>query len=160
MADITAILKAFRNELILRGIVRHPSNAGPLPPLFVEPHGQAPAPGEREGPEDDANLLITASFSGDLPETSRDAYRRRTIIDVRYRSKGNGGLQRARAVDAQVFDVMAHREDYALGWVMAEGDPAELAVLETGSFAALGRIGADPAYGFDELAKYYVEALR
>lgn len=167
MADVNRILTAFRDELVAAGIVRKPSVAGDLPPMHVEPPGGAPAPGDLSEPkkpaddpanvEHDAELVITVSLSGDLGEAPLDTYRRRSILDVRYRSRGTAGLQRARQVDDAIRRQIVTRPDYGLGWTMAAGQPSELEVLSTALWAGLGRIAATEASGYDELAKYMVE---
>lgn len=158
MATANQVLTALRNELVAAGIVRKPSAAGPLPPMHVEPDDGAPAPGEREAPEDDATLVITLTLSGELGETVLDAYRRRVVVDVRYRSRSTAGLKRARDVDAAIRTrLVSGRPDYGLGWNLDENGAAPVFVLSSQVFAGLGRISATAASGYDEVAKYMLE---
>lgn len=156
MPDATAIATALREELIAAGIVRHPADdhAPGLAPLIVEPRGGAPAPGDRDAPEDDPSLIVTLRLSGDMAETPLDRYRRRSVFDFYYRSKGTAGLQRGRAVDAAVRAHLTDRPDMGLGWEMGTAHP--VFVLSSQMFGGLGRV-ADTAEGADELAKYMIE---
>jgi len=153
MADVNDVTTAFRQELVTAGLVRRPSTAGSLPPMHVEPVEGAPAPGEREAPEDDATLAVTLRLSGELGEAPFDSYRRRVVLDVRYRSKTTAGLKRARVLDAAIRQRIVNRPDYGLGWIMG----GTVLVLSSTLFAGLGPIGSDPAQGYDELAKYALE---
>lgn len=154
MPDPSAIATAIREELVAAGIVRRPDTAGPLPPLIVEPRDAAPGPGDRDAPEDDATLIVTLKFSGDLAEGPLDTYRRRSVFDVRYRSKGTVGLKRARAVDAAIRTRLVGTSPNTLGFTMGTAHP--VIVLSSGVFGGLSHIAGGPE-GFDELAKYVFE---
>lgn len=156
LTTVNDVLTALRNELVAAGIVRKPANAGALPPMHVEPRGGAPAPGEREAPEDDPDVVVTISLSGDLAEAPF-APTRRTVVDVRYRSKGNTGLIKARKVDAAIRARLVNNASYGLGYLLDAAGAAPLLVLQASVFAGLGRISNDPDQGFDELAKYALE---
>lgn len=162
MPDSTAVLTALRDELVARGLVRKPSDAGAqsapptngLPPCHVEPNAP-PAPGEREAPEDDASLVVTIRLSSELGEEAF-AYRRRMVIDVIYRSLGTGALKRARALDAQIRSALVDgRPDYGLGWTMGTTSPVD--VLQSSVYGGLGPVSRDPAQGATDTAKYAFE---
>jgi hypothetical protein len=164
MADVNEVLTAFREELVLAGLVRKPGTAGVLPPLHVEPQDGAPAPGDREAPEDDATrnadgkiiagLVVTVGLSGDLGEAPGDSYRRRTVLDVRYRYVGTTGLKRARDLDEAIANRIVRRADYGIGYLLADG-VAPVFVLQALIYSGLGVIGPG-----DELAKYLIETSR
>lgn len=169
--DVTAVEAALRAELVKAGIVRHPSTAGASgkldpPPLFVELEDGAPMPGERESTEDDDNLTATVSLSGDMGEVALDSWRRRTVVDVRFRSKGSLGLVRARAAEAAITRRLVVRPDHGLAWTMgndvdfAGAKAATLYVIESSLYAGLGRISASAERGYDEVVRYLFETLR
>ena len=55
------LLENFRDALIAADVnLRVPSKAGKAHPLWLEPRGGAPAPGEKEGAEDDGDLVASA----------------------------------------------------------------------------------------------------
>lgn len=156
MADINAVVTALRNELVTQGIVRKPNIAGAHPPMHIEPVDGAPAPGGRKPPEDDATLVITLAFDSELPDSGFDGYRRRVIVNVRYRSKTTAGLQRAHATHAAIMAAVIDRADYGFGWVMdAAGTPLD--ILSSSVYGGLGRIGSSKEQGYDEVARLLFE---
>lgn len=156
MPDSSAIATALREELIAAGLVRHPSTPGALPPLIVQPRDGAPAPGDRDAPEDDPTLVVSLLFSGELGEAQLDGYRRRTVLDVRYRSVTTAGLKRAHALDAAIRNRLVNRPDLGLGWTMGAANP--IVVLSSSLFGGLSPITSGPE-GTDEVAKYMFEVL-
>lgn len=171
MADVNAILAAFRADLIAAGLVRRPSEPEPVgaPPMHVEPVEGPPAPGEREGVEDDPDLVLSLMHSGDLAEGTgyAAAAQRRTVLDVRYRSRTAGALQRAAALDATIRRHFTRpQRNYGYGFLMApdlivdEGQPTErsgaLWVQELGVWGGMGPVGRSRAAGYDHVAKYVV----
>lgn len=156
MADSTDVLTALSDELETLDLIRRPNTAGDAPPLFIEPSGAAPAPGDRDAPENDATLCVTARLSTTLGEQQFDSFRRRFILDVMYRSKTTRGLKRARELDTAILEAIVHRDDYGLGWTMGTA-PDAVFVLSSQLFAGLGPVSADPGGGRTELAKYLLE---
>lgn len=150
MTDVNEIATAIHEELTAAGLVRRPGDAGPLPPLIIEPRGGAPAPGDRDAPEDDPSLVVTLTFSGDISEGPLDGYRRRSVFDFRYRSAGTAGLKRARTLDAAIRARLVDR----YGWTMGTDHPVY--VLSSSMFGGLGKIAVRPD-GTDEAAKYVFE---
>lgn len=158
MPDTNDVLRAFRRELISAGLVRHPSVDAMPPPLVLEPEGGARSPGDRNDVEDDPNLVITAVLGGDVAEGPTTAFRRRTVITVRYRSAGTTGLVSGRELDAAIRARVAGRLDYGLGWTMGETiDEPGIVVLSSAVFAGLSPIPREPGQGFDEAARYVFE---
>lgn len=140
MTDTTLLLTAVRNELVTAELVRRPGVAGELPPMHVEPQGGPPAPGERDSPETDGDLVVTLRLSGELSEGPFNAYRRRAVLDVLYRSRGTGGLKAGRLLDAAIRDRIVKRADYGLGYTLDLGGPAATLVLEAGVFGGIGPV--------------------
>jgi hypothetical protein len=140
MTDTTRLLTAVRNELVTANLVRRPATAGALPPMHVEPSGGPPAPGEREVPERDDELVVTLRLSGELSEPPFNAYRRRAVLDVLYRSKGTAGLKAGRLLDAAVRDRVVKRADYGMGYTLDLGGPAATLVLQANVFGGIGPV--------------------
>lgn len=158
MTDPTAVLTAFREELIEADLVRRPSAAGARPPMHVEPIEGAVGPGDREGVEDDAELVVSIFAGGDLAEA--DGYdaatRRRTTIDVRYRSASSSALRRAFALDAAIRGRLIRPEtNYGYGFEL--GSAAPVWAQAVGVWGGLGPLGRGKGVGFDHVAKYLVE---
>lgn len=160
MADVNEVLTAFRHELVGRGLARKPDEAGILPPAHIEPEDGAPAPGDREGVENDDKLVVTLTGS-DLGEAAGNGYRRRVIVDVRYRAKGTAGLKRGRELDAAIADLLVHNANYGLDYQLGAfaGRPG-VRVLQALIYSGLGRISASAERGYDDLAKYLIEVER
>ena len=164
MPDSTAILTALRDELVTEGLVRRATTAGAQsstpapPPCHVEPIAP-PAPGEREGDEDDATLAVSLRLSSTFGELPFDSYRRRVVIDVVYRSKTTDGLKRARALDAAIAEAIVNRPDYGQGWVMGSGGSSgsPVFVLSSSIYGGLGPVSRDASQGATDVAKYLFE---
>lgn len=156
--DSTDVLTALRNELEAAGIVRDPNTAGDLPPLFIEPEA-APAPGERDAPEDDALLTVSADLDVTIAAGPFLAGRPRIVIRLRYRSRTTIGLIRARRLDAAIVARILDRPDGGLGWVMDEDGDHPVLVLESSSYAGLSKIGVTEDGVTDQVARYVFEVL-
>jgi hypothetical protein len=167
MADTNAVLTAFRAELITAGLVRRPSEAGAagVPPMHIEPVDGPPAPGEREGIEDDPELVLTLDLSSEVAgargyETALELV---AIVDVHYRTVGAGpgknpsaALRRARGLNAAITArLIRPATNYGIGF-----DLGGLLVLEVNEFAGYGRVSADRERGYHDLAKYVVKVPR
>lgn len=159
MATPTDLLGAFRAHLIAGGIVRLPSG-GPddgLPPMFIEPEAGPISPGHARSPvEDDATLILSIFYGGAIA-AGDDAFRLRSTIDVRFRSRTSAGLQRAALVATRIRDEMFEPGDSPgiprQGWAMA-GVP----LIRTGEWAPFQRVGSTDEGGYDHVWKAYVEA--
>lgn len=156
MPDASAVLTAFRAELVEAELVRRPSEATPAgaPPMHVEPREGAPAPGEREGVEDDPGLVLSLFHGGDLAEDLFDTYRRRTVAEVRYRSATNADLRRAMALDAAVrAHFTGYERQYGTGFTIAGG----LFVLSFGVLGGFGPISRSREAGFVNGSRFVLE---
>jgi len=167
MPDTTYIVTALRNELELAGLIRRSTTAGPgvpagPPPALIEPAGGAPGPGDRfderanTDTETAGELVVTLRLSGDLAEGPFDSYRRRTVIDVIYRSSTTTGLKASRALDAAIRARLVERPDYGFGFTI--GGPTPLFVLQASIFGGLGPVSDEDGVR-TELAKYALEVL-
>jgi hypothetical protein len=68
------VREAFRNHLATQSIVRAPSNAGPLPPLWIEPRNGVPAPGEGTKPSEvGATAVLGVFLSGGITQPPKAA---------------------------------------------------------------------------------------
>jgi hypothetical protein len=156
----TDVLTALRVDLIAAGLIRRPSEAGTLPPAHVEPAEGAPAPGEREGIEDDPELVVTLMHSGDFGEEPQDSYRRRAIIDVRYRSRGGTGLRRAAMLDQAIRARLTGPErNYGRGYLLADGSTYVHQAQQYGGFGPIDRALDGTTPRFTNGAKYLLETL-
>lgn len=153
MADASAVLTAFRDFLVAQGLVRKPGVTGALPPLHVEPRGGAPAPGQRDAPEDNATLVVTARLSGEVTQGPMDTTTRVVVIDVIYRSLGTAGLKAGRALDASIRNRVVERNDYGVGFAMGG-----LSVIQARIAGGLGPVSEDGDVR-TERAAYYIEVL-
>lgn len=158
MPDDSAILTAFRAELLEAGLVRRPGDAGPLPPAHVERKGGTPAPGEGEGAEVGAELVVGIRASGELAEGTgyEAAQRRRLVIDILYRASSSAGARATMALDAAVrARLFRPATNYGYGFTLAPAS-APLFVFEAAMFGGLGLIGEEAGV-VDRLAKYLIE---
>ena len=87
MADASDLLEQLRAHLIAEGIARHPDAGGPLPPLWIQPEGGAPAPGDKSGVQNHADLVVTAQFTGGLAAPRYASDRRRDTVDFWLRAR-------------------------------------------------------------------------
>lgn len=163
MADVTAILSAFRVALIDAGLVRRASEADPVgkPPMHVEPLEGPPAPGEREGTENDPELVTSLLHGGDLSEVGYDAaIQRRAVVDVHYRTVGAGvagvspsaALRKAVELDAAIRNLLIRPEtNYGYGF-----DLGDLRVHQVATWAGFGQVSRSRAAGYHHKASYVV----
>jgi hypothetical protein len=166
MADVNAVLTAFRAELVAAGLVRRPSEpravgATPPPPMVNEPPEGPPGPGDDlgDGLNGDPDLVLSLIGSGEVtPANSYDAAAARTLtLDVRYRSKTASALRRAEALDAAIRARLIRPEtNYGYGFILADGTPAALLVQAVTVFGGFGPISRSRAGGYDHVAKYAV----
>ena len=150
-------LTALRNDLEAAGLIRRPANAGALPPMHVEPRDGPPAPGERESPEADGELVVTLRLSGEMPEAPRDAYRRRVVVDVIYRSAGTLGLMAGRDLDAAIRARLVERDD-PLGFTLDAAGSLPTFVLDAQVWGGLGPVSNVAGVRTDQ-AKYMLEVF-
>lgn len=158
------LLSALLAYLADQGVVRWPSVAGPLPPLWREPHGGAPAPGEKTGTANDPTTVLSVFRTGGFARTPDRGYSDRPTVDVRIRTK-DAAL--APIVDRGISDLLAPPPyGVRFDWVMGGPDPtggagdrAELHLIESRQWRPLQRLGSDPSTGFDFVVSYLFEIL-
>lgn len=171
MADGSAILSAFRQELINAALVRAPSVAGALPPAHVEPINGAVAPGDREPPEE-AQGPDTPVVSLFYEEVNVEAFNtaRVGVVAVHYRGMTTAALRAVHALDAAVRARLVERLDpalaaaggqHGLGYFAGAGAPSlpapGLWVRQASVFAPLGRLSESKATGYHRVARYALE---
>lgn len=159
MPDSTAVLTALRNELERApALIRRPSVAGALPPMFVEPDAGPPAPGEREGTEAGALVVVTLRLSSEPGLAPGQAFVRIYIIDLIIRSITTAGLKQGRALDAAIRARLVERANYGTGVLLDEGGAGALFVHDLRVFAGLGPVLTAGGVR-TEAAKYALEVL-
>lgn len=157
MPDIAATLTAFREHLIAADLVRRPSEATPdAPPCHIEPQDGAPAPGEREGVEDDQALTVSL-FGTELGETNFDAgLRRRVLIELRYRPADNAALRTAEGLDTAIRgELIQPATSYGYGFEL--GTAAVLLCHQATLFAGLSTLSRGRDVAYDLTAKWLIE---
>lgn len=79
----TDLLTAIRSEIVDADLGRLPGTTGSEHPVFLQPGGGAPAPGDLEGVEADSTLVLSLFYSGGIPpEVEGGAARpRRLTVD-------------------------------------------------------------------------------
>jgi hypothetical protein len=140
------VLTAFRDHLILAGLVRKPSTAGPQHPLWLERAEGVPAPGEREAPERDDLLVLGAFLTNGVAPSRFESWWRQPIVDVRFRgrARGMGGVDAIQDTEHAISGAVIDRVDWTMGG---------LYVVESEQFQALQRLGSDEQ-SFDYFTSY------
>lgn len=153
MASATDVLTALRIHLVGAGLVRKASIAGAAPPVFIEPIGGTPGPGEGEPPEVDPNLHIGLFAGGDIPIGEQDGFMLKTTIDVRYRGRNAQQiLNLDNELVKQLHDAGGQRRR---GWTMGG-----LFMVETGVWTGCQPLGRSKAEGYEYVTKVYAETYR
>lgn len=162
MPTITSndVLTILRTYLVGQAdpFVRHPSIAGPLPPLLVEPDGGPRGPGAAaDAVEDHPTLIVNMGLEVELAEVPFDSWRRRCVIEVHYLSKTTGGLQLARGVDDRIARALVRgRADYGYGWVMGT-PPASILIMSASIYGGLSRVSTGEDSRDHQVARYVLE---
>lgn len=150
MPNNAQILSAFRQELVDRSLVRKPPSAGSAPPMFIEPEGGAPAPGEKSGVENDAELILTVKSGGDIPSPTYSGFIRDTTIDCYFRAargKAMRPMQLEPVINAAIVDQWA--------WTMGG-----IYVLESSLYSGLQEVRLAEGDGTTWVAKYRIQTYR
>ena len=162
MAVQRDLLSALLAYLAAEGVVRWPSVAGGDPPLWRDPHGGAPAPGERKGTANDLTTVLSVFRTGGFARTPDRGYSDRPTVDVRIRTKD---AAIAPIIEKEISDLLAPppygvRFDWIMGGPDPTGNPgdrAEVHLIESLQWRPLQRLGSDPATGFDFVVSYLFE---
>lgn len=141
------LLENFRDALIAADVnLRVPSKAGKAHPLWLEPRGGAPAPGEKEGAEDDGDLVASA-FK--MPGLGTEPWEGDTFrydnVEVRIRAM--------RPPDAYGLEE-------ELRAILHEGrnwDMGEMRIIESRVFVELTPLANDSAQGFTFRIEYSLQ---
>lgn len=133
--DEQVLLSGFRNYLVAQGLVRKPSVAGAVPPLWIEPQDGVPAPGEKQGTEDDAHRVLGVFYTAGLaPRPYEKEYRTR-FVDVVYRTKEVGDLGATFVLNQAIFNAIVDKRNWSMAGVQ---------ILESLEWRALQRVSSDP----------------
>lgn len=173
MADVNAILAAFRADLVLAGLARRPIEpANGAPPMLVEPLEGAAGPSSSdedledafgEGTLGDRELVVTLMHSSDAPPASGydQAAGRTAIVDVVYRSRTAAALRRAYALDDAIGARLVRPEtNYGYGFILAPGTGEALLLQAAQVFSGIGPVSRSRAEGFRHVAKYAITTSR
>jgi hypothetical protein len=82
VADQAALLEAIRSYLVSLGHVRLPTVAGTAPPLWLAPEGGAVAPGDKQGVENDPDLVLSVFHTGGIAGEPFYSWVRRDTVDI------------------------------------------------------------------------------
>lgn len=104
---------AFRSHLATEGIVRAPANAGPLPPMWIEPRNGVPAPGEGDKASERGGTAVTGLYlSGGITQPPKAAtYVRQQNVDVWIRTS-------TAPAASTLADQIRHEVDDQFNWNM------------------------------------------
>jgi len=142
------LLTALREHLITEGLVRKPSVAGALPPLWLEPQLGVPAPGEGNNPtEVGSDLVIGAYLTGGFAPPPYGSFLRKPIIDLRFRGRNPVTIENT---ELAISKALIDRRD----WMMNT-----MYVVECEQWRPLQRLGSDEQ-GFEFVTAYWYELLR
>lgn len=141
------LLNAVRDHLVAQAVVRKPSVAGGLPPLWLEPRLGTPAPGEGNNPVEVGSTIVLAAYqTGGIASPPYESFRRRDIVEFRLRSStAPVALTTEQALRANLADKR--------NWTMGG-----LQVIESSEWRALSRLGSDEQ-GFEFLVAYLFETF-
>lgn len=144
MADL---LTALRDYLVSAGVVRKPSVAGVLPPLWLEKQLGVPAPGEGQGNEVGSDLVLGAFLTGGFAPEPYGSWIRKPIIDIRFRGLS---VQTIQTTELAITKALIDKRD----WMMSTQY-----VVEAEQWRALQRLGSDEQ-GWEFVSAYWFELLR
>lgn len=125
------LLPALRDHLVAQGIVRVPGIAGAAPPLWLEPPGGAPAPGEGQPLTCGVDAVVRADITGGIPPGRYGSWGRRPIVSIRFRVLDP---ERAHELEAAIRAQLNDRRN----WLMAG-----LQVIESMVWREIQPVGSD-----------------
>lgn len=138
----TKLLQAVAADLSLAGITRTPATADPgRPPLWVEPDAGAPAPGDKDGVENDVATVLTLYYSGGLVG---QRWERQATVDLFIRVKGTRPMVRAQDLDERIRDRLLGDDEFRVDFLLAPTTAAELRIIEARLWSELTPIDRNP----------------
>ena len=144
------LLHHLREMLIDEGIVRRPPVVDDAYPMFIQPDGGAPAPGEKEPPENDDEMILTIMDGGDIPSETFLGHIRRATVDLYFRT-AKGKTPDAMDLEPQINALIVDK------WAW---DMAGLFVLESKLWAGMQQVRNAPGDGTTWVVKFYFEIYR
>lgn len=143
-----SLLTALRDHLVAQSIVRKPSVAGAVPPLWLEPQLGTPAPGDGNNPvEVGSDLVLGAFLTGGFAPPPYGSFLRKPIVDIRFRGKSPQNIETA---ELAITKALIDKRDFMMGG---------LYVVECEQWRPLQRLGSDTD-GFDYVSAYWFELVR
>jgi hypothetical protein len=145
------LLTALRDHLVIAGIARDPTVAGPLPPFWRDPKLGTPAPGDgNNSTEVGTEAVIAAYLVGGTPTEPQGSWVRFPIVELRFRTT-KGFL--AEDMDIAICNQIHDRRDFMLGGA------GGLYVVECQQILPLQRLGSDEQ-GWEHLSQFRFELYR
>lgn len=142
-------------EIRLAGIARKPGDAAgktaDLPPLWIDAENDTPAPGTKQGVEDDTATVLGVIYDGEI-KARRYAGTRTFVWGVWIRCKGDRPARRAESIDKQLWDLLQDR----YGEVFAVGQDEQLMVHGCAQWTGLQKTEATTEQGHTYVVKYAV----
>lgn len=145
MADLLSDMRAY---LIAQGIVRKPSVAGAVPPMWLEPKLGVPAPGEGNNPTEVGDPVLGGFTTGGFAlGPYQDSFARQPILQINYRGNSPQAIQ---ALELEITKRLADKRD----WMMAT-----TYLVESSLWQPLQRIGSDEQ-GWEFSSAYSFQTYR
>jgi hypothetical protein len=142
VADLLSDLRAY---LIAQGIVRKPSVAGALPPMWLEPKLGVPAPGEGVNATEVGDPVLGAFLTGGFAQPPyMGSWLRQPIVQINLRATSPQTIQ---AAELAITKRLTDKRDWTMGTQY---------VVESEQWQALQRIGSDEQ-GFESSVAYWFE---
>lgn len=142
------LLTAVRDHLVSQNIVRKPSVAGSVPPLWLEPALGTPAPGEGNNPiEVGSDLVLGAFLTGGFAPAPYGSFLRKPIVDIRFRGKSPQNIE---TTELAITKALIDKRDWTMGG---------LYVVECEQWRPLQRLGSDEQ-GFEFVVAFWWELIR
>jgi hypothetical protein len=143
---VADLLTNLRDYLVAQSIVRKPSVAGGLPPLWLEPQLGTPAPGEGNNPTEVGSDLVLGAFltGGFAQPPYMGSWLRQPIVQINFRGTNPQTIQ---ATELAITKRLTDKRDFML---------STLYVVECEQWQALQRLGSDEQ-GFEYTVAYWFE---
>jgi hypothetical protein len=145
---VADLLTDLRDYLIAQGIVRKPSVAGALPPMWIEPRLGVPAPGEGNNPTEVGDpVLGLFDTGGFVPGPYMGSWIRQPIVQINLRSTN---AQTIKTLELAITKRLIDKRD----WTMSTQY-----VVESEQWQALQRLGSDEQ-GYEYTVAFIFELYR